>query len=220
MIPKRILIADDHEVVRQGLKAILASQQGWHVCGEAVNGREAVDKSKRLKPDVVILDISMPELNGLEATRQIREVCPQTQVLILTVNESEELVKQVFAAGARGYLLKSDAGRELTAAVEALSQGRPFFTPRVAEIVLQGYVKADPGMMNGPFPSAGEHLTSREREITQLLAEGKTNKEVATVLNISVKTAETHRTNIMRKLKLHSVGELVRYAIRNNMINP
>jgi len=220
MIPKRILLADDHEVVRQGLKAILASQQGWHVCGEAVTGREAVDKSKQLKPDVVILDIGMPELNGLEATRQILEVCPQTQVLILTVNESEELVRQVFAAGARGYLLKSDAGRELTAAIEALNQHKPFLTPRVADIVLQGYVKGHLGIMNQLLPAASEHLTSREREITQLLAEGKTNKEVATVLNISVKTAETHRTNIMRKLKLHSVGELVRYAIRNNMINP
>ncbi len=217
---KRILLADDHEVVRQGLKAILASQEGWQVCGEAVNGREAVEKTKQLRPDVVILDIGMPELNGLEATRQIMGACPQTEVLILTIHESEELVREVFAAGARGYLLKSDAGRDLAAAVQALHQHRPFFTPRVAEVVLQGYLKSAVRTQSQPIHTGGESLTSREREIVQLLAEGRANKEVATILNISVKTAETHRTNIMRKLNLHSISDLIRYAIRNKIVNP
>jgi DNA-binding NarL/FixJ family response regulator len=212
----RILIADDHEVVRRGLRALLESDPGWQICGEAANGRAAVEKSKELKPDVVVLDIAMPEMNGLEATRQILKALPRTQVLILTVHESEQLVHDVLAAGARGYVLKSDAGRDLLNAVQALSQHRPFFTSRVAEIVLDDYRKhippsAETGLAHSP-------LSSREREIVQLLAEGRSNKEVATALNISVKTAETHRAHIMAKLNLHSIGELVRYAVRNAII--
>lgn len=217
MQPVRILVADDHEVVRRGIRAVLEVQPGCEVCGEAVTGREAVRKARRLAPDIVILDIGMPELNGLDATRQIRKALPHTEVLILTMHESEQVVREVLAAGARGYLLKSDAGRDLVAAVEALRSHKPFFTSAVAEQLLEDYLKtaARPGVAHSPT-----RLTPREREIVQLLAEGKSNKEVAAALGISVKTAETHRTKIMRKLDLHSLSELVRYAIRNKIIEP
>ena len=219
MSETRILIADDHEVVRRGLRAILEAQSGWVVCGEASTGRDALEKTKRLKPDVAILDISMPELNGLDATRQIRKEVPNTQVLVLTVHESDVLVRQLLSAGAKGYLLKSDAGGELVAAVESVLQRKPFFTAKVAERVLDGYLK---GVNNGEETgeSAGGALTHREREVVQLLAEGKTTKEVAALLSISIHTAETHRANIMQKLHLHSLSEIVRYAIRNNLVTP
>ena len=211
----RILIADDHDVVRRGLRSLLEGQPGWVVVDEAVNGREAVKKAAHWKPDVVALDLSMPELNGLEATRQILKTAPGTEVVILTVHESEQVVREVLRAGARGYVLKSDAGRDLVAAVKALSQHKPFFTAKVAEMVLAGYL--------GQGASAGEEaaprlpLSSREREVTQLLAEGKSNKEIAKVLHLSVKTVETHRAKIMLKLGLHSIGDLIRYAIRHNI---
>lgn len=214
----RILVADDHPVVRQGLRSILEAQPGWEVSAEATTGREAVQKAKQLKPDVVVLDISMPELNGLDAARQILKVAPRTEVLILTMHESEELVREVLDAGARGYVLKSDAGRDLVAAVEALRQHKPYFTSRVSELVLEGYLKGGPRVEQAG--ATRSRLTPREREIVQLLAEGKSNKEVAVVLGISVKTAETHRTNIMRKLDLHSLSDLVRYAIRNKIVQP
>jgi len=216
MTPVRLIVADDHEVVRRGLRALLEAQPGWSVIAEAVTGREAADKAVELKPDVVVLDITMPELNGLEATRRILKAVPECEVLILTVHESEQVVREVLDAGARGYILKSDAGRDLVAAVAALKARKPFFTSKVAGLVLEGYL--------GGTASRGEpprsRLTPREREIVQLLAEGKSNKEVAAHLGISVKTAETHRTNIMRKLDMHSVGELVRYAVRNKMVDP
>jgi len=213
----RILLADDHEVVRRGLRALLQAQPSWEVCGEAANGREAVEKAQALRPDVVVLDITMPELNGLEAARRILRAAPRTQVLILTMHDSDEVVHEVLEAGARGYVLKSDAGRDLVAAVEALGEGRPFFTTRVAELVLTGYLQgaAEPAKRAG----ARSRLTSRERELLQLLAEGKSNKEAATALSISVKTVETHRANIMRKLNLHSISELVHYAVRNRIIS-
>jgi DNA-binding NarL/FixJ family response regulator len=214
VIQTRILVADDHEVVRRGFRALLETRSDWQVCGEAVTGREAVEKAVQSKPDVVVMDISMPELNGLEATRQIVKTAPQTQVLILTMHDSEELVKEVLTAGARGYVLKSDAGRDLVAAVEAVRRRKPFFSSRVSEIVLDGYLNKDP---DAPEPKRSR-LTPREREIVQLLAEGKSNKEIAVALNISVKTAETHRANIMNKLGLHSVTELVRYAVRNRIV--
>ncbi|HYM08301.1 MAG TPA: response regulator transcription factor [Terriglobales bacterium] len=214
----RIVVADDHDIVRHGLRTLLETRQGWEVIGEASDGRQAVDIAKRLKPDVVVLDISMPELNGLEAARQILHDVPRTEVLILTMHRSEQVVRELLQAGARGYLLKNDAARELVAAVEALSQHQPFFTSEVSEIVLQGYRRPSVDTDQTQTPSA--RLTVREREIVQLLAEGKSNKEVATALGISVKTAETHRTNIMNKLNLHSLSELVRYAVRNNMIEP
>ena len=213
----RILVADDHEVVRKGLVALLQQQPNWEVCGEAADGREAVEKTRELKPDVVILDIGMPSLNGLEATRQILKLNPQAKVLILTLHDSDQVVRDVLNAGARGFLLKSDAARDLVAAVEALKRDKTYFTSKVAAMVLEGYLKAG----TGPAPpTVGRNrLTPREREIVQLLAEGKSTKEVAVVLGLSVKTAETHRSNIMRKLQLHSVSDLVLYAVRNNIVH-
>ena len=212
----RILIADDHDVMRRGIRQLLETQKGWQVCGEASNGREAVELATRLKPHIAIVDIGMPELNGLEATRAIKKACPHTEVLIFTMHETEQLVRDVLAAGALGYVLKSDASRHLISAVEALTQHKPFFSAKVSEQVLDGYLKTQPAEAT---QWAGR-LTPREREIVQLLAEGKSNKEVADRLGISVKTAETHRAAIMRKLELQSFADLVRYAVRNKIIEP
>lgn len=212
-----ILIADDHQLVRDGLKARLERHEDWKVCGEAVNGRQAVELARTLKPDVAVLDISMPVLNGIEATRQIRKTCLHTEVLILTMQESEGLVRDVLAAGARGFVLKTDTATLLIAAVEALAQGKPFFTGKVAELVLDGFLDRDRA---GRGADEASRLSPREREIAQLLAEAKTNKEVAAMLGVSVKTVDAHRANIMRKLNLHSVAELVRYAIREKLIEP
>ena len=213
-----ILIADDHDVVRRGMKSILQAHAGWEVCGEASNGREAVELAKKLKPNVVVLDVTMPELGGLEATRQILGILPRTEILILTMHESEELVGEVLEAGARGYVLKTDTGRDLLAAVEAVSEHRPFFTTKIAEMVLEGYLerKRQPASSRSQPGS----LTAREREVVHLLAEGKSNKQVAKALGIATKTAEAHRINIMRKLNLHSIAEVVRYAVRNQMLSP
>ncbi|HYL12663.1 MAG TPA: response regulator transcription factor [Terriglobales bacterium] len=214
----RILVADDHEVVRRGLCALLQAQPDWEICGEANDGREALEKAQKLKPDVIILDIGMPSLNGLEATRQILKSNPQTKVLILTLHDSDQVVREVLNAGARGFLLKSDAARDLVAAVEALRRDKTYFTSKVAAMVLEGYLKnGTPGA--APVAPARSRLTPREREIVQLLAEGKSTKEVAVALGLSVKTAETHRSNIMRKLELHSVSDLVLYAVRNNIVH-
>jgi DNA-binding NarL/FixJ family response regulator len=212
----RILIADDHELIRKGLVATLRDVTGWQVVGEAENGRVAVELAQSLEPDVVILDMTMPELNGLEATRQILAARASTRVLILTAHESEQLVREVLNAGAQGYVLKSDAGRALVSGVEALMDGRPFFTSKVARIVLEGFLRSQEGTaVADPIQS----LSPREREIVQLLAEGKSNKEVARALGITVKTAETHRGNIMRKMHFASLSDLIRYAIRNNIVS-
>jgi DNA-binding NarL/FixJ family response regulator len=211
----RILIADDHELVRRGLVAELSQVPGWSVVAAAENGRDAVALEAELKPDVIVLDLTMPELNGLEATRRILSSDPSARVLILTAHESEQLVREVLSAGAQGYVLKSDAGRTLVAALEALLDGRSFFTSNVARMVLDGFLRseaAESGML--------QTLSTREREIVQLLAEGNSNKDVARVLEISVKTAETHRSNIMRKMGFASLAELVRYAVRNKIIEP
>jgi len=215
-MPVRILIADDHHVVRTGLRALLESKAGWQVCAEATNGREAVEQAGQLKPDVAVLDIGMPLLNGVEATRQIRKLSPLTEVLILTMHDSELLVQEVLEAGAHGYILKDDADRNLIAAVDALRRHTPFLSPRVSEAVRKSALS--PGHGTAPDRSSRSRLTPREREILQLLAEGKSNKEVAADLGISVKTAETHRANIMLKLDFHSITELVRYAVRNKII--
>jgi DNA-binding NarL/FixJ family response regulator len=213
----RVLIADDHEVVRKGLVSLLQDRPGWQICGEAANGREAVEKAIALKPDISILDIGMPELNGLEATRQILRALPRAKVLILTLYDSDEVVREVLDAGARGFLLKSDATRDLFAAAEALRNDKTYFTSKVAAMVLEGYLK---GTSPGSVRTAGrDRLTPREREVVQLLAEGKTSKEVAVALGLSVKTAETHRANIMRKLQLHSISDLVLYAVRNHIVH-
>jgi DNA-binding NarL/FixJ family response regulator len=213
----RILLADDHSLMRRGLKAILESKPGWEVCAEAHTGREAVTKAAQLRPDVVVLDVCMPELNGIEATRQIRKVSSRSEVLILSVHHSDRLIREVIDAGARGYLVKSDSDRDLVAAVESLSHHKPFFTAHATEMLLSGYAGEAP--VENPDASMAQRLTAREREIVQLLAEGKTSKEVAAVLNISAKTAETHRAHIMRKMEFHSVGQIVRYAVRNQIID-
>jgi DNA-binding NarL/FixJ family response regulator len=210
----RILIADDHEVVRRGTRSLLEGHPGWEICGEASDGREAVERCKELKPDLVLLDIGMPNLNGLDAARQIQAICPLTHVLILTIYDSEQMVRDILAVGARGFVLKSDAGRDLIVAVEAIQHKRTFFTSQVAQIVLEGYLKP----RREPEVVPTSRLTPREREVVQLLAEGKTSKEVAVVLGLSVKTAETHRTNIMRKLGIHSVAHLTLYAVRNGLV--
>jgi DNA-binding NarL/FixJ family response regulator len=212
----RILVADDHEIVRRGLVSLIKSHPEWEVCAEADNGRQAVEKTSQTKPDIAILDIGMPVLNGLEATRQILREHPGVRVLILTVTDADQAVQAVLDAGARGFLLKSDAARDLVTAVEALAHNKTFFTARVADLVLSGYLNKTQRSTKSTVTLPG--LTSREREVVQLLAEGKSTKEVACHLNLSVKTAETHRSNIMRKLGLHSVSELVLYAVRNNIV--
>jgi DNA-binding NarL/FixJ family response regulator len=210
-----ILLADDHDVVRHGLRDMLNAHDGWKVCGEASNGRDAVKMARDLKPDVVVLDLYMPELNGLETTRQIHNELPRTEVLIFTMHETEHLIREVLAAGARGYVLKSDAGRHLVNAVEALSHHKPFFTARVSEALLDAYLNSPADSDEG---QGWRTLTPREREIVQMLAEGKSNKEIAARLTISVKTVETHRATVMRKLDINSIVELVHYAIRNGLV--
>jgi DNA-binding NarL/FixJ family response regulator len=211
----RILVADDHELIRTGTRALIESVANWEVCGEAGNGREAVQMAEKSHPDVAVLDIAMPELNGLEATRQIKKTLPETEVLILTGSTTEQLVHDVFESGARSYIYKTDAGSQLIDAIEMVSRHKPFFTSKVSEILFDRFMRSDKSKKQA---HPGEPLTAREREIVQLLAEGKTNKEVADYFSISVKTAETHRAAIMRKLRLESVAHLVRYAIRNGFI--
>lgn len=213
----RILLADDHDIVRRGIRELLEQQPGWTVCAEADNGREAVELALEHRPQVAIIDLTMPELNGLEATRRIRQALPETQVLVFTMHDSEELLRGVLHAGARGYLLKSDAARQLVPAVESLAQRKPFFSGRVSEVLLDGFLGCERRRSND---LGTDRLTSREREVVQLLAEGKSNKDVARALDLSVKTVETHRAAVMRKLDLHSLADLVRFAIRNKMIVP
>jgi DNA-binding NarL/FixJ family response regulator len=214
----RILIADDHDLLRRGIRALLQPHAGMEICGEAATGREAVAKAEALKPDIAILDIGMPDLNGVEAAKRIRKVSPGTEILILSVHYSDQLIHEIVDAGVRGYIVKTDSDRDLVAAVETLSKHKPFFTSYATEVILS---KFNPSGPVTEIPElVGNRLTSREREIVQLLAEGQSSKEVAAALSISVKTAETHRANIMRKLELHSVSELVRYAVRNQIIEP
>jgi DNA-binding NarL/FixJ family response regulator len=214
--PLRIVVVDDHAVVRRGVRALIESRAGWEVVAEAATGREALDAVKRLHPEIVVMDLILPELNGLEATRQIVRESPHTEVLVLTMHHSEELARQVLKAGARGYVLKSDADQNLITAIDALRQHKPFLTSGVTEFMLDGFLRN----ASKPEEASKEVITPREREIIQLLAEGHSNKEAATRLGISVKTIEAHRANIMRKLRLRSVSDLVRYAIRNKIAQP
>jgi DNA-binding NarL/FixJ family response regulator len=208
----RILIVDDHTVVRRGLRVILEAQPGWEVVGEASNGAEAVELAERLQPDVAIMDIATSAMKGLDTTRCIKAASPRTAMLVFTAADSDELMREVLAAGARGYLLKSDAERMIVAAVESLAAGRPFLNPVAAERVLDAYLR-------GPTAAVAhtEPLTPREREVTQAIAEGLTNKEIARRLGISVKTVETHRATLMRKIGARSAVDVARYAARNNL---
>jgi DNA-binding NarL/FixJ family response regulator len=208
------LIADDHEIERDGVRAVIEERPGWMICGEAATGRDAVALVAELSPDIAILDLAMPGMNGLQATRKIVRQSPLTRVIIFTMYESDVLVRDVLSAGARGYVLKSDPASHIVCAVDAVLHGTPFFSDRVTWTILEGYLR-DIGRANIALPDA---LTSREREIAQLIAEGCNNVNVAALLDISLKTAEIHRRSIMRKLNLRSVAELVRYAIRNKII--
>lgn len=217
----RIMLADDHEVVRKGVRAMLETRKGWSVCGEASDGREAVRLAVELRPDIAVVDLSMPH-DGLEATRQIKREAPLTEVLIFTMHDTPRMVREVLAAGARGYVLKSDAARHLISAVEALAEHRLYLTSTVSESILEGYLQFisgdDPGWAQKAAGGAEDPLTRREREIVRLLAENMTNKEIAAKLSISVKTVETHRSAIMRKLGLNSIVELVYYALRHKIV--
>ena len=208
----RILLVDDHEVLRIGLRALLESRPGWEVCGEAANGREAVSLAAELRPDVVVSDLALPELNGLEAIRQMKRALPGVEILVFTVNDSEQTMRQALQAGARGYLLKSEAKAHLLAAIDALALHHPYFGSAAAETVLDVFLRT--------FPGNDDLLTGREREIVQLLAEGKSNKAIADILAISIKTVDGHRTAVMRKLGARSLADVVRYAIRNGLAEP
>jgi DNA-binding NarL/FixJ family response regulator len=211
----RILVADDHELVRRGIRGLLRARRGWTVVGEAMNGLEAVEKANRLKPDVAILDISMPDLGGLQATRRIRESVPTTQVVVLTMHESDQMVRRVLDAGALGYVLKSDLATHLVKAVKSVSGGKLFLSPRVSDIVLKAFLTT--GNQSEPTEHSQARPTLREVEIIRFLAQGKANKEIAAELGITIRTAETHRARIMLKLGLHSLAELIHYAIRHKI---
>jgi DNA-binding NarL/FixJ family response regulator len=209
----RLLLADDHDVMRQGTRALIERQPGWEVCGVASTGREAVAQANELKPDIVVMDMSMPELNGLDAAVLIKRQRPGTEVVMFTALEEEDLVREAFEAGLKSVIFKSEAYECLVGAIQALSRHKPYFSDKVAEILFSKVVEG-----NTIQNQSGPRLSTREREVVQLVAEGKSNKEVAEALGISIRTAETHRAAILRKLKLDSVASLVRYAIRNKLI--
>jgi DNA-binding NarL/FixJ family response regulator len=211
--PLRILVADDHDFIRQGTCAVLERQPGWEVCGLAATGREAVAQASQLKPDIVVMDMTMPELNGLDAAVQIKRQLPETEIVLLSAHQSEELIRSAFKAGVKSFIFKTEAHHLLVESVQALARHQVYLTPRVSEVLLSDVVDSDQA-------KGGKRLSAREREIVQLIAEGKTNNEVAEALAIGVRTAENHRASIMRKLGANSVADLVRYAIRNKLIEP
>ncbi len=207
----RILLADDHAVVRQGFKMLLDAQGDMEIVGEAGNGREAVDLAEQLRPDVVVMDVAMPELNGIEATRRLAEKVPHARVVALSMHKDSVYVREVLRAGARGYLLKDSGSQDLVAAIRAVASGEGYLSPGVSNAVLDDYRRH----VTNPI----DLLTSREREVLQMLAEGKTNKEIAGVLDLSVYTVDAHRGRIMEKLNVHSINELVRFAVRNGLVD-
>lgn len=214
----RILIADDFEVLREGMRAVIERRPGWEVCGVASNGREAVARAIQLKPDIVVLDMTMPEMNGLEAAVQIKRELPSTEIVMFSMHQTDQLIRDAFEAGVKSFIHKSEAHHLLVEAIESLARHQPFFTSRVSKILFSKMLNRAEGVRDKAEP--GRRLSAREREIVQLIAEGKSNKEVAETLGISVRTAETHRASILRKLNLDSVADLVRYAIRNKLIEP
>ena len=214
----RVLVADDHAVVRRGIRDLLSTQPGMEVCGEASTGTETISAVKKEKPNLVILDLTMPEMNGLEAARAIRDESPGTNVLVLSMHFSDELAREVLRTGALGYVLKSDADKELLAAVDHARHGQPFFTSRLSASMMRTFMD-DSGSRMG-FPNNGAGLSRREVEVVQMLAAGKSNKQVAATLNVSTRTVESHRNHIMHKMEFKSFSELVRYAIRNNLVEP
>ena len=214
--PLRILIADDHDLMREGARAVIQRHPGWEVCAVACDGREAVSRATELKPDIVVIDMSMPGLNGLDAAIQIKRKLPAIEILMLTAHESDDLIRKAFEAGLKSFLFKNEAHQLLVEAIESLAQHKPYFTAKVSDALFSKILNRAEGRRDDAPP--GERLTIREREVVQLLAEGKSNRDVAETLRVSVRTAETHRATILRKLKLDSVADLVRYAIRNKMI--
>jgi DNA-binding NarL/FixJ family response regulator len=208
----RILIADDHDVVRSGVRRAVEAQPNWQVVAEAADGKEAVQKAMETKPDIAVIDYSLPLINGVDATRQIRAAQPRTEVLIFTMHDNEAVIQEVLKAGARGYLVKTDAQRHLIGAIEALAAHKPFFTAKISEALLDSY-------LSRPARDRSA-LTHRERGVVQLIAEGYTNKQIAKLLDIGLKTVETHRAKVMRKLNLTSPAQLVRYAVRNQIVEP
>jgi len=211
----KILLVDDHTIVRQGLKALLDAHTGFTIVGEAENGREAVKKAQELNPDIVIMDIAMPVLNGLEATRQIKRALPDTKVLALTMYNDEEYVFQILKSGASGYLIKETAANELIAAILSLQKGNPFFSPSISRKIMESYLNEDEDKKS---KGESDKLTNREKEVLQLIAEGYTNNEIANLMNISVKTVETHRAHVMSKLDIHDVAGLIKYAIKKGLV--
>jgi two-component system, NarL family, response regulator NreC len=212
----RVLLADDHGIVRKGLRSTIESEPGFEVVAEASNGREAVRLAQQLKPDIAIMDIAMPQLNGIDATEQIKKLSPATKVLVLSMHADESYVIRVLAAEARGYLLKDSAEVDLLPALRSVLQGRPYFSPKVTQVLLEDYMRY---LRQRGLQDTYDLLTAREKQVLQLLAEGNSNKEVANLLNLGLSTVDTHRTNLMQKLNLHSTAELVLYAVRKRIIS-
>jgi two-component system response regulator NreC len=212
----RVLLADDHGIVRKGLRSTIESEPGYEVVAEAANGREAVRLAQQLKPDIAIMDIAMPQLNGIDATEQIMKLSPNTKVLVLSMHADESYVIRVLAVQARGYLLKDSAEVDLLPALRSVLQGRPYFSPKVTQVLLEDYMRY---LRQRGLQDTYDLLTAREKQVLQLLAEGNSNKDVANLLNLGLSTVDTHRTNLMQKLNLHSTAELVLYAVRKRIIS-